>query len=284
MDRRIDRTARVDRNDAVVTALVEQPHRVGIADRAVAEPDRDRVAVVQHVDIEQAAGRQRIDHDATDRRDDRAVGDGASPDDAVDRRLAFLAALDVDVVVVADQPLRPADLGHHVVAGVDAEPALDAFELRSIADVDAGRTHGDALITVDAVADLLAERAQLGRLLDRGTLLAAIVTIGHVERPFVGERGLDPRPRTHIGADLHAHEAGEHVSRRGENADPDIGDYRRLEGDELPDQRRCFIEIEHPGTPGPRPYQKPDLMIKHYLGDALHLHRVGDFSLLHPLA
>ena len=89
-------------------------------------------------------------------------------DDAVDRRLAGLAALDVDVVVVADQPLRPADLGHDVVAGVDAEPALDAFELRAVADVDAGRADRDALIAIDAVADLLAVRAQLRRLLQRG--------------------------------------------------------------------------------------------------------------------
>src|SRR4029078_13188112 len=194
---------------------------------------RDRIAGVQHVDVEQAAGRQRIDHDAADRGDDRAVDHGAGPDDAGDRRLAFLAALYVYVVVVADQPLRPADLGHDVVAGVDAEPALDAFELRPVADVDAGRADRDALIAVDAVADLLAERAQLGRLLHRGALLAAVVAIGDVERPFVGQRRLDARPRAHVGADLLAHEAGEQIGRGRQNADPEIGGDRRLEGRKL---------------------------------------------------
>ena len=132
-------------------------------------------------------------------------------------------ALNIDVVVVADQAGRPADLLHHGVAGIDAEAALDAAELGAIADIDAGRTDGDALIAVDAVAGLLAERAQIVRLLDRGARLAAVIFVGDVERPFVGQRRLDARPRAHVDADLLAHVAGQHIGRGGQDPDPDIG-------------------------------------------------------------
>src|SRR5208282_6859519 len=98
-------------------------------------------------------------------RNDAAIDDGARPHDTVDRRLAGLPAMDVDVVVIADQAGFPADLLHHGIAGIDAQAALDAFELRAVADVDAGRTDRDALITIDAVADMLAESTQLGGLL-----------------------------------------------------------------------------------------------------------------------
>src|SRR5262245_3431984 len=64
------------------------------------------------------------------------------------------------------------------------------------------RTAHTPLIAVDTIADLSALGAQLGGFLHRSALFSAIVAIGDVERPFVGERGLDARPGTHIGADL----------------------------------------------------------------------------------
>jgi len=115
--------------------LVEQADRIGVADRAVAEPDRDRIAVVQHVDVKQRTRHQGIQHDGSDHGNDRTIDDGARPDDPVDRRLAGLAAMNVDVIVVTDQARFPADLPHDAVAGVDAETALDAFELRAVAAV-----------------------------------------------------------------------------------------------------------------------------------------------------
>lgn len=54
--------------------------------------------------------------------------------------------------VVAHQPTRPPDLVHDLVAGVDAQRALDALELRAVANVDAGRADDDAGLAVDAVA------------------------------------------------------------------------------------------------------------------------------------
>ena len=212
------------------------------------------------------------------------VGDGARPHDAIDRRLAVLAPVDVDVVVVTDQAGFPADLRHHGVAGVDAEAALDAVELGSVADVDAGRAHGDALIAIDAVADRFAERAQLVRLLQRRARFTAIVFVGDVERPFVGERGLDARPRAHVDADLLAHESGEHIGRGRQDRDPDVGDDRRLEGQELLHQRRRVVEIEHPGAAGPPGDHQPDRMLEHDFSDAPELHRVLGRVLAHALA
>ena len=195
MDRRVDRTVDVDGDDAIEAALVQQANRIGVADRSVAQLHRDRIAVVQHVDVEQRPRQQGVQHDRADRGDQGGVDDGARPHDAVDRRLAGLTALDVDVVVVADQAGFPADLRHHGIAGIDAEAALDAVELRAVTDIDAGRTHRDALIAIDAVAGDSAERPQFVRLLQRGARFAAVVFVGDVERPFVGQRGLDPRPR-----------------------------------------------------------------------------------------
>src|SRR5882757_10754740 len=64
--------------------LVEQADRIGVADRAVAEPDRDRIAVVQHVDVKQRTRHQGIQHDGSDHGNDRTIDDGARPDDPVD--------------------------------------------------------------------------------------------------------------------------------------------------------------------------------------------------------
>jgi hypothetical protein len=57
---------------------------------------------------------------------------------------------------VVDEAARLADLGHDVVAGVDAERAGDAFQLLAVADVDAHRADVDAGVAVDAVAQILA--------------------------------------------------------------------------------------------------------------------------------
>jgi hypothetical protein len=68
------------------------------------------------------------------------------------RRIGRGPALHVDVGIVADQAGGPADLPHDVVAGVDAQGALDAAELDAVADVDAGQADIGALVAVDAVA------------------------------------------------------------------------------------------------------------------------------------
>ena len=196
------------------------------------------------------AGGQLVDHQRADDGDDDDVEDGARAHQPVDRRLAARAALDVLVGVVGDEPGRPVDLGHHRVAGVDAQAALDAAELRALADVDAGRADRDALMAVDAVAGRLAGGVRPRGVLDRQARLAAVAAIGDVERVDVGQRRLDARPRAHVEAHLLAHVAGEIIGGEGEDADPHIGDQRRLQRRELDDQRRRVGEIEHEGAAG----------------------------------
>ena len=157
------------------------------------------------------------------------------------------------------------DFGHHRIAGVDAEAALDAAELRALADVDSSGTDGDALVAVDAVAGGLPMRMRLGGVLHRHARLAAIEAIGDVERVVVGQRRLNARPRAHVEADLLAHMAGERIGGEGEDACPEIGDERRPEGGELPQQRRGVDEIEHRRAAG----QQRDHEPRAVLGDAL---------------
>src|SRR6185437_2687641 len=110
------------------------------------------------------------------------------------------------------------------VAGVDAEAAIDAFELGAVADVDPHGAGGDALIAVDAMAAPVPGLA----LLVRPARLAAIGAIGHAERIGVGHRALDARPGTHIGANLLAHEPAERVGGESEGGNGCIDDDRTL--------------------------------------------------------
>src|SRR5439155_16319625 len=105
---------------------------------------------------------------------------GAQPHEAIFRRGAFLPVLDIKVGIIGDQPRGPADLRHHGIAGIDAKTALDAAEVRPLADVDAGRADMDALQAVDAVADRQPLLAQRRGLLYRNARLAAVIAIGDV--------------------------------------------------------------------------------------------------------
>src|ERR1700694_616743 len=215
----------IDRHDTIEASLVQETNRIGVANRSVAEPHRYRIAVVQYIDIEQRPRQQGIEHKGADACDRGAIDDGARPDDAIDFRFPGLATLNIDVVVIADQPGFPADFPHHGIAGIDTQTALDAAELRAIADIDPGWTDGNALIAIDAVADGFAKGPQIVRLLQRGAFFTPVVFVGDVQRPFVGERCLDTRPRAHVDADLFAHEPGEHIGRGRQYTDPDIGQH-----------------------------------------------------------
>ena len=124
-------------------------------------------------------------------------------------------------------------LEHDGVAGVDAEAALDAAELRALANVDAGRAGRDALMAVDAVAGRLARRLRLGGFLQGHPRFAAVAAVADVERVDIRQRRLDARPRAHVEADLLAHEAREIIGGEGEDADPGVGGDRGLQGRQL---------------------------------------------------
>ena len=98
---------------------------------------------------------ERHQHDGADEADEAGVEQRARAHELQGRRGALGGRLLVGDGVVGDQAARPADLAHDLVAGIDAQRALDALELRAVADVDAGRADGDAGLAVDAVAAAL---------------------------------------------------------------------------------------------------------------------------------
>src|SRR5208282_2204731 len=96
-----------------------------------------------------------------------------------------------------DQPFRSMRHLHHVIAGIDAQAATDAFKLDAVADVDPGGTGGDAGAAVDAVPAriaLLAPSAQ--------PRLTAPALVADRQALLVQHRRLEARPRAHIGAHL----------------------------------------------------------------------------------
>ena len=133
--------------------------------------------------------------------------------------------------------------------------------LQALADIDPGGADSHALIAVDAVARGQALQLQDLVLLHRAAWFATVVAICDVQRIFVGQRGLNARPWTHIGADLLAHEARERVCREGQDTDPEIGDIRRLEGGQVVHEGRSIGEIEHPGTASPPGDHQPDKVL-----------------------
>src|SRR5262245_12442017 len=152
--------------------------------------------------------------------------------------------------------MRPLDLGHDLVAGIDAESALDALKLRAVADVDSGGADSHALIAIDAVATSFPGLSHLVR----PARLPAPAAISNQQRVAVEHRTLDARPGTHIDAHLLARDSAEHVGGGGENADAQIGGEGRIERYELPSERRRVGEIEHPGAAGGDRDQEPSEM------------------------
>ncbi len=159
---------------------------------------------------------------------------------------------------------------HDGVAGVDAQAALNAAKLRALADIDACRTDCDALAAIDAIAGRRARRARGRRLFERHARLAAIITIGDVQRIFVGQRGLNARPWAGVQTDLFAHPAGENISGEGEYADPEIGFANAgLERGEIIDEGRRVREIENPDAARPPGDENPDEVLGDLLADFL---------------
>ena len=98
-------------------------------------------------------------------------------------------------------------------------PQCDAFELRAMADVDARRAGGHALIAIDAIAAAFPALA----LLMRSARLAPEAAIGDEQRIRVEHGALDARPGAHIGAELLAEEAAEEIGENGGDTDEDVG-------------------------------------------------------------
>ena len=167
--------------------------------------------------------------------------------------------------VQRDQLGRPADPGHDVVAGVDAQPAADALELQPVADVDAHRADRDALVAGDAVAAAGPVRV----LLERRARLAAPLLVGDDVAVLVEQRRLEARPGAHVGADLLAREAGQQVGRGGEQAEEEVLRERGVAGQDRPGHGRRVVEVHDPGAAGGRGDQQPGGVLGAFLRDLL---------------
>ena len=122
-----------------------------------------------------------------------------------------------------------------------------------------------------------------GRLLVRAARLAAPVAVGDEQRMVVEHRALDARPGAHVGADLLAHEAAEDEGRGGQDGDDDVGDWRRLNGQELAEQRRRVGEVEDPGAAGGDRDQQPDRVLDGRLRHSLSTDHGALSSLMRAL-
>ena len=60
-----------------------------------------------------------------------------------------------NVSVISNQAGWPTDLGHHLIAGIDTKCAMNALQLRPIADIDPDGTDLNALIAIDTIAPLV---------------------------------------------------------------------------------------------------------------------------------
>src|SRR6185369_8445551 len=115
--------AHAESERAWLIGLVENFHGIAVAQSTVGKPDVERIAVVQDAHLQLGPKHQRRQHDDADNRHRRGVEQDARPDPGYwnDRRAGVLQ---IAHGVVGDQPTRPADLVHDLVASVDAECAL----------------------------------------------------------------------------------------------------------------------------------------------------------------
>ena len=143
--------------------------------------------------------------------------------------------------------------------------------MQPVADVDAGRADGDALVTVHAVAapfPALAFPVLAAR-------LTAPAFVGDDSRVLVEHGRLKPWPRAHVSANLLPCPAGQQVGGGREQAEEEKGDGRRLASDDLFHDGRCVDEIHDPSPAGERGNHQPNAMLDGLLGRLVETHRTG---------
>ena len=237
---------------------------------------------MDHRDGRWCARDQLVGHQTADRGNHKNIENGSGADRLEKIGQARLATLDVDVRIIGDQAGWTVDLGHHVITGIDAQAALDTAQIRAVADIHTGRADSDTLLAIDTITDRVACGAQGCRLFDRHALLAAVITIGHIERVLIGQCGLNTRPRAGIETNLLAHQTGKGIGGEGEHENRDIGGSRALEGQQLHDQSRRIVEIQHPCAAGPPGDQQPECVLEQLEGEDFD--RKGAGIALHPFA
>src|SRR5690606_41605874 len=98
---------------------------------------------------------QRKQHDCPDKNQNGRIGHGSWPDET-DARLAGRIRIKLSGMgIVADQTASQVNPVHHVVAGINAEGTGNAFKLEPVADLNAHRTDGNALVAINAMTAVI---------------------------------------------------------------------------------------------------------------------------------
>ena len=117
---------------------------------------------------------------------------------------------------IIHEPARLADLGHHLVTGVDAKRAGDALHLLTVSDVDPHGAHVHASVAVDTIPQAFTFLAPPPR-------LAAPLAVTNGDRVFVHHCRLDTRPWAGVDANLLTEETAKQKGCRGQNQHGGIG-------------------------------------------------------------
>src|SRR5262249_30342263 len=143
----------------------------------------------------------------------------------------------------------------------------DAFELQTLADIDAGWAYLDADVAVDAIAQALAARIDRAR--PRPTRFAARPVVSDDQRVAVEHHALEARIWTHVLADLLAHEPRVAEGREAVEKDPERFPSAEVpRGDveaELADRR----EIANERVAGPQRDDEPGDVLGRFVDELL---------------
>ena len=189
---------------------------------------------------------------------------------------------------IGDQPAgRPILSMMSSQASMHSAQVMHSSWLPSRMSMPIGQTTTQALQSMQSPASV-----PLGaRFLCARARLAAPVLVGDEERVLVEHGALDARPGAHVGAHLLAHEAGEDEGGGGQDADGDVGDRRRLQREEVAQQRRRVGEVEDPGAAGrdrddaarsqaaaalARSFERPGRLVEPHAGVAVALDEALD--------
>jgi len=250
-------------NVEVVEGFIDHIYVVEVGNRVGADLLIQHAGGAQHGGLHIAAGDEQKGDHAGQQREHNGIGHNAGGD------AEFQPLADVVERIVPDEFVGPVEPVHNAVAGIYAGGAVDAFQLRSVAYVDAGRAHIHTQLAIHAVA--LHRGAVFGGLAPG---FAALIVVGHHDGVFVEQYALQPAVRANHEADLLAHVGKHKEEHKGEhqhgdeagevaaqglfhdvpqliNAD-DIGqeDIGNAEGDEVEERHFKHLLPDLTGVPG----------------------------------
>ena len=145
-------------------AQIHELEQIDVFDAAFAHLAREHATIAQDVRAQWHPRGERRDDDAEHEHGERGVNQHARPAqplhepwprpgaEAARRRAHVGGAGEFMLRRHADQTGRAAEFEHHPIAAVGAQSAIDAFVLRAVADVDAGRANLLANAAIDAIA------------------------------------------------------------------------------------------------------------------------------------